>query len=186
MQYYTARDDSKLAEALKQGAIGVLRTDTIYGIVAPALNQEAVERLYKVRHRSAHKRSIILIADESQLLLTVPAYTRGVLKKYWPGKVSIEMPIDKTVPPWLHRGGSEISHRMPADEDLRRLLAMSGPLIAPSANLEGQPPARSIPEAERYFGDKVDFYVDSGEVPPDVPPSALLRAHTDGSVEKLR
>lgn len=75
---------------------------------------------------------------------------------------------------------------MPADEGLRELLRQTGPLIAPSANPEGAPPARTISEAEAYFGDGVDIYVDGGEVPLDINPSRLLRLHKDGSKEWLR
>lgn len=186
VKHFSDRNDPALVALLQQGAIGVLRTDTIYGIVTSALDEAAVRRLYKVRHRSAHKRSIILIADHSQLLPGIPKYATETVQHYWPGKVTIELPVDEHVPDWLHRGARETAYRMPADEELRQLLRQTGPLIAPSANLEGQPPAYSIPEAQRYFGDAIDFYVDSGICDPSTPPSRLLRVHTDGTVETLR
>ncbi|MEK7089665.1 MAG: Sua5/YciO/YrdC/YwlC family protein [Patescibacteria group bacterium] len=51
---------------------------------------------------------------------------------------------------------------MPKGVALRSLLKQTGPLVAPSANPEGEMPARTIREAKKYFGNRVDFYVDSG------------------------
>lgn len=184
--YYQDINEPGVAEILLTGGIGVLRTDTIYGIVALALDQAAVERLRVVRKRPAHQRNIILIASQQQMVSAVPEYARKTLQRYWPGRVSIELPIDENVPVWLHCGEREISHRVPADEALRKLLAKTGPLIAPSANLQGEPPARSIIEAEAYFGGSVDFYVDGGIVDDGVLPSQLLRILADGTVERLR
>lgn len=186
MPRYGQRDDPALAAELAGGTIGVLKTDTLYGIVASARHQAAVERVYQIRGRTPAKPCIILIADTDQLLTPAPVSARHVLAEHWPGPVSIILPVEKSVPEWLHRGSGSLAYRVPADEELRRLLGRTGPLIAPSANPEGRPPARNIEEAKNYFGDGVDFYVDSGSVPEDMPPSQLLRVGPDGSTEKLR
>src|SRR5204863_149383 len=65
---------------------------------------------------------------------------------------------------YLHRGTNTLALRLPKDESLQNLLKKTGPLIAPSANVEGLPPAKNITDAKKYFGDGVDLYIDGGEI----------------------
>jgi L-threonylcarbamoyladenylate synthase len=89
-------------------------------------------------------------------------------------------------PHYLLRENTQLAYRVPNDVKLKQLLERTGPLIAPSANPEGQQPAHIVQAAKDYFGDKVDVYVDGGEVPSDILPSRIMRIHPDGSVEQLR
>jgi len=73
---------------------------------------------------------------------------------------------------------------MPAPKSLRNLLFKTGPLIAPSANTEALPPSRNIAEAKKYFGNKVDLYIDGGEIVGQ--PSQIIRLNTDGTIVVLR
>ncbi len=159
-------------------------TDTIYGIVGPALNKKAVEKIYRLRRRNKRKPLIILIgslADLKKLGVKTNAKTRKVLKKIWPGKVSVILALSGKRPrtrtssirgrqetrdkfKYLHRGTKTLAFRLPKLYWLKRLLDKTGPLVAPSANWEGETPARTIKEAKKYFGDKVDFYVDIGRL----------------------
>lgn len=178
-------NNHKLIEVLRAGGIAVIRTDTLYGLVACADNEVAVERVYTVKGRDAHKSCIVLLDDMNR------AYGRqedlGTDDQMYQGEVPTSFLIDGTgAPSWLLRENSELAYRVPHSDDLRAFLTQTGPLIAPSANPQGEPPARTIEEAKAYFGDKVDIYVDEGEVPASTPPSRLIRIHDDGSVERLR
>jgi L-threonylcarbamoyladenylate synthase len=168
---------------LQKGDIGVLRTDTLYGIVASAAHEEAVERVYTVKGRTPTKPPIILIADVNQMLVPIDSGMYDRIKEMWPGKNSVIVPAPGA-PRWLVRSGASLAYRIPDNAALRALLSRTGPLIAPSANPEGEPPAVSISEAKAYFGESVDFYVDGGTVTDDSP-SRLYRL--DGPMlERLR
>lgn len=179
--------------ALKKGGVGVLPTDTIYGLVGSALNKRAVERIYKLRRRNPRKPMIILISDMRQAIwnkfgIVPDKKTTKILKKVWPGRVSIVLPIRHSPYAirkfkYLHRGTKTLAFRLPKPYWLRRLLASVGPLVAPSANPEGLLPAKTIEEAKRYFGDKVDFYVDAGRMMGR--PSRLIKI-ADGKIKVLR
>lgn len=178
-------DNHKLIETLKNGGVAVIRTDTLYGIVASADNEAAVERVYAIKGRDANKSCIVLLDDMRR------AYARaGELvadDKRYHSSTPTSFLIDGTgAPAWLLRENSELAYRVPTDEDLRGFLVRTGPLIAPSANPQGLPPARTVDEAVAYFGDAVDCYADGGTVPADMPPSRLLRILDDGTVERLR
>ena len=78
---------------------------------------------------------------------------------------------------YLHRGKNAVAFRLPADVALRRFLKKTGPLIAPSANFESEPPAKTIKETQKYFGDKIDFYIDGGKLKSK--PSTLISIKND-------
>ena len=171
------------AQILIDGGVAVIRTDTLYGLVARADQQLAVERIYSIKQRTPTKPPIILVASTDQFFDSFDQATLDQLNKLWPGKISIILPAAEA-PQWLQRGSQSLAYRIPADEPLRALLALTGPLIAPSANPEGQPPAANIDQARDYFGDLVDIYVDGGDVT-DASPSRLYRL--DGvEMERLR
>src|SRR3989338_7413332 len=128
----------QIVRALGEGCVGILPTDTLYGIVGSALLPETVERIYTLKERDPQKPLIVLVADFDD----------------------------------LHRGLGTIAFRLPDKEELRKLLREAGPIVAPSANIEGQPPAQTIEQAQKYFGTAVDFYIDGGEI--DGKPSTIL------------
>ena len=174
----------KLIEILSSDGVGVLLTDTLYGIVAKADSEAAVRRVYALKQRTDSKPPIVLIGDVSQMYDSLPDGVDDTIDGRWPGKNSIIVP-SPSAPEWLTRGSSGVAYRLPDNAMLRRLLRETGPLIAPSANTEGNPPARSVGEAEGYFGEDVDFYVDGG-VAFETQPSKLFTMTIDGDFEQLR
>lgn len=156
----------KAVSLLKNGGVVVMPTDTIYGMMASALDREAVEKVYAIRKRDLHKPVIILIRDRGDLKkfsVVLDTASRKFLRTVWPGKVSVVFPIQND-PDWeyLHRGTKTLAFRLPTDESLRAFLRLTGPLIAPSANLAGKLPATTITSAQKYFADQVDLYIDGG------------------------
>lgn len=172
---------------LREGGIGVLPTDTLYGIVACALNARAVQRLYRLRKRNPKKPMIILIASAASLRgfgVRLSPHMRSMLNEYWPGKVSAILPLAAgRKHAYLHRGTNTLAFRVPAWPPLRRFLKITGPLVAPSANIEGKPPALTIGEAGAYFGNAVQFYIDRG--PKRGRPSRLIAFGKEG-IQVLR
>lgn len=184
MKRFTSVNDQQVASLLKSGKVGILRTDTLYGLVCRADDEAAVNRVYVLKDRGEHKSPIVLIASAAQLFDQPPAFANELLAQSWPGSVSIILPSTKA-PKWLRRENESIAYRLPDSADLQQLIAATGPLIAPSANPEGREPAMSIDEAYDYFGESVDFYVDGGLVK-DNTPSRLILVKQDGTTVRLR
>lgn len=171
---------------IKQGKIAVIPTDTLYGIVGQALNKKTVQKIYRLRKRNPIKPCIVLVsslADLAKLSIRISAKQRAVLKQVWPGPVSVVFPCKNPQLNYLHRGTYSLAVRLPANYQLRSFLKKTGPLIAPSANPEGLPPATTIPEAERYFKNSVSIYLDAGSMAGK--PSTLI-AFFGNSIEVLR
>ncbi len=174
---------------LKRGGVGVLLTDTIYGLVGSALQKKTVERMYRIKGRTETKPFIILIAslqDLARFGMKLSPLQNRALAKLWKAKrpTSIILPVRNKKFAYLHRGSESIAFRLPQVTTLRRLIQKSGPLVAPSANPQSKEPAVSISEAEYYFGKKVDFYVDGGIKRGK--PSRLIRVNDSGAFEVLR
>ncbi len=171
---------------LKAGKTGVLPTDTIYGIHASAFNKTATERIYKLRGRDLNKPFIILIAGISDLQkfnIQTTSEQQEILHKLWPNPISVILPCKEGNLYYLHRGTKQLAFRNPRHQKLLKLLAATGPLISTSVNKQGEKPAETIAEAQKTFGDTVDFYVDSGKLTSE--PSTLI-AFKNGEVKILR
>jgi L-threonylcarbamoyladenylate synthase len=175
-----------IVSILKNKGIGVIPTDTLYGLVGSALSKSAVERIYYLKGRDKDKPLIILISsinDLRKFRIYLDEKTFNMLDGFWPGKVSVILPCDKKEFEYLHRGTNSLAFRLPADEKLIAILEQTGPLVAPSANIQNEPPAKNIEEAKKYFGKKADFYLDRGTL--DSEPSTLIKI-IDGRVEVIR
>lgn len=184
MKILTRKDTQEIINLLQSGGVVVLRTDTLYGLLCLANNRSAVERVYGLKGRDDNKSPIVLVATTNHLYDEPNDKILGMLTEVWPGKVSIVM-ASVNAPRWIERGNASVAYRLPDDTWLQGVLAQTGPLIAPSANPQGQTPAHTIQQAIVYFGDKVDAYIDDGEVV-DETPSRLLRITAGGEIESLR
>jgi len=149
---------------LKRGEVVILPTDTLYGLCTDAINYKAVEKVYQLKNRNPQKPLIVLI---SQL---------NWLKKFFfinqlPEKVKklflFEEPISILLPvkgfEWISRGSGKIAFRLVKGGFIKNFLDWYGrPIVAPSANWEGFPPARDAFQAFLYFGNFVKVYYNTG------------------------
>lgn len=159
--------ESEVIKILKYGGVGVIPTDTVYGLVGSAPRREAVERIYRVRKRERNKPFIVLIGSMRDLKRFGAKVSRehlNILKALWPGPVSVILPVPRKKFSYIHRGRNSIAFRLPRDKWLRGFLKKTGPLVAPSANVAGKKPAETITQAQKYFGRRIDFYFGKGKL----------------------
>lgn len=157
-------DWQKAEKVLKKSGVIISPTDTLYGLLAKALDKKAVGKVYKVKGRDKGKPCIILISSLSDLKkfgVTLNIDQHKFLAKVWPGKISIILSCPQSKFKYLHRGTKTIAFRMigPRNRNLYQLIKSVGPLVAPSANPEGANPAKSMWEAKKYFGENIDLYL---------------------------
>lgn len=168
-----------LAE-LKKGSIGVVPTDTIYGVVALASSQAAVKRLYELKQRHKKPGTIIAASLDQLVELGIPRRYLTAVADYWPNPLSVVVPVPPGLA-YLDQSVGTLAVRVPADAALRDFLQQTGPLLTSSANHPAEPTAATIEKAEDYFGDAVDFYVDGGDLS-GRPPSTVIRVVDDAVV----
>lgn len=163
-----------ITQILKDGGVGLLPTDTVYGLSASVYDEKAVERIYSLKGRDSGVPLIVLISDIQDLSsfkVSLDKDTRGILEKNWPGKISFILPVGSGYK-YISRGVGSIAFRMPDRGELLSLLRETGPLVSTSANPTGQPPAHCVAAAREYFGDALDFYKDNGDLHSE--PSTLV------------
>lgn len=169
---------------LQDGAVGVLPTDTVYGVVCRAADQQAVARLYALKQREQKPGTIIAASVEQLVGLGIKARYLKAVEQYWPNPLTIVIPVESPALNYLHQGKWSLGIRIPDDTKLVKFLQKTGPLLTSSANHPGEPPATTTKEARAYFGDDVDFYVDGGDLSGQQP-STVMRI-VDDAVEVLR
>lgn len=171
------------AEILKRGGVGVIPTDTLYGQLGQALNQKTVERIYQLRRRNPKKPMIVLISslqDLNKFSIKLDQRTTKLLNRFWPGMVSVVLPCKNAKLKYLHRGTNSLAFRLPKKRNLVNLINITGPLVAPSANFEGQQPPNTITQARKNFGNNVDVYIDGGRK--SSKPSTLIKLEKTGII----
>ncbi|HRY82580.1 MAG TPA: L-threonylcarbamoyladenylate synthase [Candidatus Moranbacteria bacterium] len=168
-------NNKKLAQNINEGKIAIIPTDTIYGLSASAFLPYSIEKIYRLKKRNLKKPLIIIISgiDDLELFkIKIDAKTKKILEKIWPGKVSVILPCPNKKFRYLHRGQKSLAFRLPDKANLKRLLKSTGPLVSASANPESLLPAKTITDAKKYFGKKVDIYIDEGKL--ESLPSTLI------------
>ena len=161
-------------------------TDTVYGLVGSALSAEAAKRICEIKGRNNHKGFVVIISSVDDLKIfgiELSPNVKTFLDKVWPGKVSVELHSDLPGFAYLRRPDDTNAFRLPDKKELIEMLKLTGPLATTSANPHDMPTAKNSTEAQKYFGDRVDFYEDGGEL--DSEPSTLVRVVGD-KVEVLR
>lgn len=159
MEVLQPKNLETIARYLNEGKVGVMPTDTIYGLHCTISSEEGYYKIFDLKQREENKPLIILISRVEQLEsifdVRMTKYIFNVLKQYWPGPNSII---------FTNRSEQTICCRIPKDIFLQNLMKLTGPLFSTSANITGLEPATELKHAQEYFGDNVDFYVDGGKL----------------------
>jgi len=160
----TRKDAASLVAA---GGIIAFRTDTFYGLGADPFNPDAIKKIRELKGREESKPILLLISDDSEVdrFIQQSEFFKLVARKHWPAALTLIGMARPEVPPELTAGTNSLGIRLPDDEDVRAFVrGCGGSLTATSANLSGEPSARTAREVEKYFPAGIDLIVDAGEV----------------------
>ena len=177
-------DFTELADTLLNGGVVVMPTDTVYGLVCLAGNPEAVKKMYEVKQRDGKPGTIIAGSVEQLVDMGFNQTEIATAGQFWPGPVSVILEAPESLD-YLHMGKKSLAVRIPSLDWLQELLETTGPLATTSANLPGEPTVTNIEQAQRVFGEKIDFYLD-GAVIINSKPSKIVRILQSGEVDIIR
>jgi len=175
--------DDAVIQAIQNGEVGILPTDTVYGIVASAKLPKAVDTLMGVKSRDGKPGTVLAATSDQLIELGIKARYVHAVEQYWPNPLSVIIPCGDTLS-YLHLGKFSLACRIPDNPQLKALLEKTGPLMTSSANHPGEETAQNLIEANAYFGDSVSFYVDGGEKDHKAP-STIIRV-VDDAIEIIR
>ncbi len=161
------KDIALAGEIIKNGGLVAFPTETVYGLGANALNDEAVKNIYKAKGRPSDNPLIVHIAEKEDIIPLVKEVTpqaKAVIDAFFPAPLTIILPKSDKVGSVVSGGLNTVAVRMPQNETARRLIKASGvPVAAPSANTSGLP----SPTKAKYVTDdmkgKIDAIIDGGD-----------------------
>lgn len=152
-------------QAIARGELVVMPTDTVYGVAADAFSPAAVQRLLDAKGRGRQSPPPVLVPGVTTLealVESVPQAVRDLVEEFWPGGLTIVLPMQPSLVWDLGETRGTVAVRMPAHRLALALLEETGPLAVSSANKTGQPAAITATDAEAMLGDSVAVYLDDG------------------------
>ena len=148
----------KIEKTLAAGGAVVLPTETVYGLFAQALNQEAVERVYELKRRPRDKALNLNVASLEEIYAfskNRPCYLDQLYQAFLPGPLTIILQANDQVPTWINSGMDTVGFRIPKHSVTLDLIRKYGPLIGPSANLSGKASGTSFQQIMMDFQEQV-------------------------------
>jgi L-threonylcarbamoyladenylate synthase len=174
-----------VAGFINRGELVCSPTDTLYGILGSALSPEAVEKVYRVKGRERSKPLIVLfgsLEEAQELGVLIPEKFGERLREIYPAPLTVILPLKESSPFREIFKRDNLAIRIPDDPFLLKVIELSTPLFAPSANPSGLKPATCCRECEEYFGSLIPLCVE-GEV---IGKPSTLVSLLKGKVEVLR
>ena len=153
---------------LKNGGLVAFPTETVYGLGADALKEEAAMKTYAAKGRPSDNPLIVHIAeyeDLRKIAVNIPAETDALAAHFWPGPLTMIFEKSEVVPYGTTGGLDTVAVRMPTDEVARALIRAAGGFVsAPSANTSGRPSPTLAEHVAEDLGGKIDMILDGGAV----------------------
>lgn len=153
----------KLRTILENGGAVVLPTETVYGLFAQALNEEAVNRVYQLKQRPRDKAMNLNVSNLNDIYFfsqNSPHYLEKLYNRFMPGPLTIILKANENVPFWVNSGLDTVGFRLPKHEKTLRLISETGPLIGPSANVSGQESGKEFTKLLSQFSEKLEGIAD--------------------------
>lgn len=155
-------------DILKKGGLVAFPTETVYGLGADALQEEAAKKTYEAKGRPSDNPLIVHIADYEDLkkiAVNIPAETDALAAHFWPGPLTMIFEKSDIVPYGTTGGLDTVAVRMPSDPVAAELIRAAGGFIsAPSANTSGRPSPTTAEHVLEDLGGKIDMVIDGGSV----------------------
>ena len=155
--------------AIKRGEVIVFPTETLYGLGADALNDEAVEKVFQLKGRDSQNPIPVLIADQEmlhRLVAEISPTAEMLMETFWPGALTIVLPARANLPQPIVNSTGGVGVRISSQPIANQLIKdLRRPLTATSANPSGRQAACTLQQAKSYFAEAIDIFIDGGKLP---------------------
>ncbi|HEL1972907.1 TPA: threonylcarbamoyl-AMP synthase [Streptococcus suis] len=144
----------KLRTILENGGAVILPTETVYGLFAQALNEDAVNRVYQLKQRPRDKAMNLNVSNLNDIYFfsqNTPFFLEKLYNRFMPGPLTIILKANDNVPFWVNSRLDTVGFRLPNHEQTLRLISEAGPLIGPSANISGNESGKKFSDIQAQF-----------------------------------
>lgn len=184
MEIFSPEQLDKIILALRAGKVGILPSESSYGLSCDANNSTAVEKIFKIKNRDSNKSVLVLVKDikQTKKYLKWNKLLAELAQKYWTKSNSLPLTIvgeykkswfTKKIPTGIVSAQNTIAVRVTKNEFLAQIISsLNCPLVSTSANLSGAPAIYDAQVAVKefsFFENQPDFLVDCGVLPPNEP-----------------
>lgn len=164
---YNKNDLLEAAQYIKEGKLVLFPTETVYGIGANGLDDNAVSKIFVAKNRAQDNPLILHISNINMLDRIADDLTdleRKIINDFFPGPLTIILKRKENIPNSVTAGLDTVGVRMPSNKIARDLIELSDtPIAAPSANISGKPSGTNIQDIFNELNDKVDYILDGGD-----------------------
>ena len=161
------QDIKNAVDTMRKGGVILYPTDTVWGIGCLPDNEEAVKKIYEIKHRDG-KKPLILMSNEFYNLLEyvkqpIEKEAQKLIKQHFPGALTLVLEKSEKTPDYITSGMPTVGVRIPDNATFANICKnIYGHVLATtSANLSGEPAALSYDEAVKYIGEQVDLVIPS-------------------------
>lgn len=148
------------ASMLTSGKTVIFPTETVYGLGANALDEEAAAKIYQAKGRPSDNPLLVHVADKEDvydLVENIDNRAKLLMDRFWPGPLTIVFKKKDIIPDRTSGGLDTVAIRMPSDQVARDLIRQAGvPIAAPSANISGRPSPTKPEHIIRDMDGRVD------------------------------
>lgn len=184
----SSSDLNLVVDLLRNDGTFIFPTETLYGIGCSILNNKAISKIYKIKNRNKNKAFIILISKKEQLYPLISStneIAEKLMNKYWPGPLSLIFKKSFLISPLISNLDT-IAIRLTSCEIISNIINKLGtPIIAPSANLEGENPVSDFSKIDKNILNQVDVAIDAGIIKNNLKPSTIIDV-SQGKLNLLR
>ena len=159
-------DIALAAKLLREGKLVAIPTETVYGLGANGLDEEAVARIFEAKGRPQDNPLILHISEPKELSSIchdIPQTAWLLAEHFWPGPLTMVLPVRDLVPKRTTAGLNTVAVRCPKTEATRKLIALAGvPIAAPSANRSGKPSTTTAAHVLHDMDGRIEAILDGG------------------------
>ena len=154
------------AEIIRKGGLVAIPTETVYGLGANGLDEQAVARIFEAKGRPQDNPLILHVAEPKEMehfCHSIPDEAYALAEKFWPGPLTMVLPARDVVPKRTTGGLSTVAVRCPDNNATRQIIRLAGvPIAAPSANISGKPSTTTAQHVLHDHNGRIDAIVDGG------------------------
>ncbi|MEW5819589.1 MAG: L-threonylcarbamoyladenylate synthase [Cyanobacteriota bacterium] len=192
--YFLTHNETLNIETALSKTDGVIAfpTDTVYGLGCLIENEDAVKKIYSLKGRSSEKPLILMgssVEVFEKYVKFIPEIANTLMKKHWPGALTIVLPKSRFVPDFITTNTSTVGLRIanhPLVNEILKRCTKDLILATTSANYSDQPDLVTYEDVKKLLGEKVDYLLEDYNIPISGKASTVIAINQDNSIKVLR